>query len=285
MKTLTTIITIIGLFVFNNACYSNSSKEVLWNEESPSAVSNNAQEREALKKEIPEFEKGFRPLLDMQGGQKISEPNENLLKEIALTEKILKEVFKPGIIPLDSIGNKFLLLNISISSREEIKEQCLTFSIKQEKYVIQFLKSLNAICVTVRLTSGKTIDIPQLAEDIFNKRILPLKTNNSLSILSLKRDSKILKAGGWRTRDIDRITPSGKGYSMYQFTDRLEWLPVGEGLYGNVNFYTNNKFVIFSISGGPKILQKDAPGYPGSAGTGAPEDEKAGPTEPNVPNN
>jgi hypothetical protein len=269
MKTLIKIISLIGLLAFNKSCFSNSPEKVLWNEECPSAVSENAQEREALKKEIPDFEKGLRPLLDLQVSQKISEPNDNLKKEMALTEKILKEVFRPGIIPLESIKDKFRLSNISISSREEKKEQYLIFRIKQDKYIIQFLKSLNAICITIRPTSGESIDIPQLAEDIFNKRILPLKTNNRLSIImNPKRDSKILKAGFWGARDYDRITPSGKSYTMDQFTARMEWLPVGEGLYGNVTFYTNNKFAIFVIVGGPKILNKDAEGYPGSAGTG-----------------
>ncbi|OHB54458.1 MAG: hypothetical protein A2173_10975 [Planctomycetes bacterium RBG_13_44_8b] len=272
MKTLTKIITIIVILVVNNACYSNSSKEILWNEECPSAVSDNAQERQALKKEIPDFEKGFRPLLDLQVVQKISEPNENLQKEMALTEKILKEVFKPGIIPLESIKDKFMLSNVNISSVEESKEQGLVFSVKQDKYIIQFLKRLHTICVTIRPTSGQTIEIPQLAEDIFNKRILPLKWEANFYLKELKRDSKILKAGQWSPRDYVRMTPSGEVYRV-QFTGKVEWLPLGEGLYSLVNFYTNGKFAVFAISGGPRPLQKDVPGYPGSAGVGSAENE------------
>jgi hypothetical protein len=267
MKTITKIITLIVLIVFSNVCYSISSKEVLWNEESPSAVSDDTLERQNLKKEIPDFDKGFRPLLDLQVGQKISEPNENLKKEIALTENILREVFKPGIIPLESIKDKFLLSNVNISSVEESKEKGLAFSVKQDKYIIQFLKRLHTICVTIRQTSGQTIEIPKLAEDIFNKRILPLKWEANFYLKELKRDSKILKAGQWSPRDYVRMTPSGEVYRV-QFTGKVEWLPLGEGLYYTVNFYTNGKFAIFAISGGPRPLEKDKEGNPGSAGTG-----------------
>jgi hypothetical protein len=270
MKTLTIIMTLIGLLMLNNICYANSSEKILWNEECPSAVSDDAKERQNLKKEFPDFEAGLGLLLDIPNGKKISEPNESLQKEINLNDKIVKEVFKPGIVPLESLKDKFLIADVNISKKNI--EQVLIFRVKQEKYIIQFMKFSHSICVTIRPTSGKTIDIPQIAEDIFNKRILPLKMNNKLSINSLKRDSKILKAGFWRARDTDRITPSGKGYSMDQFTAKPERLPIGEGLYGNVTYYTNNKFAIFAIVGGPKILSKDVPGYPGSAGTGDPND-------------
>ena len=67
-----------------------------------------------------------------------------------------------------------------------------------------------------------------------------------------------------------RITPDGKVYAIDQVTRGpiVRWLPLGEGLYAQANFYTDSKFAIISISGGPKPLEKDREGYPGSAGTG-----------------
>ena len=132
------------------------------------------------------------------------------------------------------------------------------------------MNRFNGIHVTIRPTSGKTISIPELASDIFNSRILPVKWDKDFYFASLKRDSKILKAGQWLARDNYRVSPSGKAYSIDQVkgTKNMEWVPPGEGLYSLVNFHTNGKFTIFSISGGPKPLEKDAEAYPGSAGTG-----------------
>jgi hypothetical protein len=247
----------------------NSTEPALWNEDCPSAVSDNEQYREALKKEFADFESGLGLLLDLQKGQKITEPNESFQKEMALTEKVVREVFKPGIILLESLKDKFLISDVYFTSK---KEQVLIFSVKNDKYIIQFMKLSYTIYLTIRPTSGKAISIPELATDIFTNRILPTKWEADFYIKELKRDSKILKAGFWHARDTFRITPSGKAYSIEQFnvvkTGRV-WVPLGEGLYSLVNFNTDGKFALFTISGGPKPLQKDAPEYPGSSGTGS----------------
>lgn len=263
MKKYIIIIT-LSFFIVSIANEEPSS-EVLWNDECPSAVSENAQEREALKKEIQDFESGLRSLLDLPIGHKISEPNEKLQNEIILTERIIKEVFKPGVIPLESIKDKFLLSYVNLKGSEE---QVLFFRVKQDKYIVQFMKRTNTIFITIRPISGQTIEIPKLAEDIFNNRILPVKWDKAFYMTELKRDSKIIRAGQWITRDHRRVTPSGEIYEIDQFFAGIKWYPLGEGLYSQVSFRTDGKFAIFSISGGPKPLQKDRKGYPGSAGTG-----------------
>lgn len=246
MKILLNLITIYIFSVSIIDCYAASSNS-LWNEECPSAVSDNKQERTSLTEEFPEFNLDFKLQLDMQFGQKISEPNDKLRKEIILTEKVVKEVFKPETIPLiESLAKKLYLSNISLG---EIKEKVLNFRVKKDKYIIQFMKRSQTIYVTVRLASGQKIEIPKLAEEIFDIRIWPL---NWEEVFYLKRDSKILKTGTWIARDNMVQTPSGEYEIRDQATSRVEWVPIGEGHYSFVTFYTDDKFVIFAISGGPK---------------------------------
>jgi hypothetical protein len=251
MKTLIKLIILIVILVFIKICYSSSSEKVLWNDECPSPVSENEKERISFKKDIPEDALSVRVQLDAQYGPKISEPNEILLKEIALTEKVVKEVFQPGIIPtVENLRKEFFLSDINLGGP---KEKVLNFRVKTDKYIVQFMKREFTIYVTVKLTSGQTIDIPKLSEDIFNKRIWPLKWED---IFYLKLDSKILKAGTWIARDNMILTSSGEYEMIGQSIARIELAPIGEGVYGNVTFYTNNKFVIFTIVGGPKPLKK-----------------------------
>ena len=145
------IVILAMIFTINTNANNESSSEVLWNNECPSAVSDNAQEREALKNEIQDSESGLRTLLDIPIGHTISEPNENLQKEIILTKRIVKEVFKTEIIPLGSIEDKFLLSEVNLTGS---KEQVLIFRLKQEKYIVQFIKRTYTIFITIRPISG-----------------------------------------------------------------------------------------------------------------------------------
>ena len=259
---------LFGLLVFNCTVYPNEPN-ILWNDKCPAVVLGTEEERQTLKNEFPELTKWFGTFLDWQEGKKITEPNENLQKEILLTEKVCMEVLKPDIIPSDSIKEHLLLITVEHSNKTV--EDILQFRVKTNRYVTKFLKRQYDIIIIIRPVSGDIKNIEDLAEDVFNKRILPMKWEYPFYMIQSKIDGKIIINSGWSPRDTWRINSNGKAYSIITLSGlptKPELIPIGEGLYGNVIVHTDNKFAMFIINHGPRILKKDAPGYPGSAGTG-----------------
>ena len=266
MKSLVYQIIIVILLVTNNTVYSKQP-EVLWNDECPSAVSDNEQERQALKKEFPENHDWFGTLLNWQQGTNIIDPNEELQKELIITEKVCKEVLNSQTIPLENIKTKIELLNIK---HEDRTERILQFRVKTNNYIVKCMKRKYTLIVIAKSVSSEVVNVEELAKKLFNNRILPMKWESPFFMEKMKTESKILGRSYWFTRDIMRINNNDKAYTITSLSGlpRPELIPIGEGLYGEVTTYTDNKFAMFIINYGPKILKKDAPGYPGSAGTG-----------------
>ena len=272
MKSLVYQIMLCGLLFSNSTVYSNEPN-ILWNDMCPAVVLGTEQERESLKKEFPEITRPFGTFLDWQDGIKITEPNESLQKEIMLTEKVCREVLKPDIIPLDSIKEHLLL--ITVEKPNKTVEDMLQFRVRATKYVIKFIKRKYQIIIIIRPVSGDIKNIKELITDVLNKRILPMSWEPPFCMNQLETDDKeILSSGHWMSRDNMRINSNGEAYRLSSFSHLprppsiAELIPIGEGLYGDVRAYTDNKFAMFIINHGPRILKEDAKGYPGSAGTG-----------------
>jgi hypothetical protein len=87
--------------------------------------------------------------------------------------------------------------------------------------------------------------VPDLAENIFNERILPVKWEKQFYIDKMKVDSEILTSCYWHTSDSTRYKSSAS-------SPKPEIIPLGEGAYGEVTTYTDNKFVMFIITQGVK---------------------------------
>ena len=269
MKSLVYRIMLFGLLVFNSTVYPNEPN-ILWNDECPAVVLGTEQERQKLKEEFPEITHWFGTFLNWQEGVKIAEPNESLQKEIQLTEKVCREVLKPNIVPLESIKDN--LLQITVDHSDKTVEDMLQFRVRTNKYVIKFIKRKYQIIIIIRPVSGEIKNIKELITDVFNKRILPMRWEPPFCMNQLETDNKeILSSGHWMSRDNMRINSNGNSYSIRGLVGggpRPESIPIGEGLYGSVRAYTDNKFAMFIINHGPRILKEDAKGYPGSAGTG-----------------
>lgn len=253
MNTRIFMSTIIVLLMLTYSVQGDSTS-VLWNDQCPPSFAKTLEEGESLKTEIPDFHRDFRLQLVWQTGKVCRDPNEHLSKEILLTKKALSEILKSRIIPsIDLINNNLLLLsNVDFKSGQG---GALVVRFKKDKYVIKTMKTLGnegKLFITIRLISGDAIDVKQLAEDIFNERILPAKWEKPFYFSSLKRKSKIVSAGVWLARDTLRIDSSGKVYEADSHVPAV-WGPIGEGLYKRIDFYTNGKFVSFQLLGGPKL--------------------------------
>jgi hypothetical protein len=249
---------IMCMFLISAGNDPNHSSKILWNDESPSAVGENVKEGELLKKEIPDFDKDFRLQLEWKGGKKCVDTNDAIKKDISLTKKIFSDVFKPEIIPNELTEDKFLFLPIVAFQDKE--SDALETRFKKGEYVIQVMKTKSEIFITVRNVSNKSLDLKQLAENIFNNKILPEKWETPFYMGNLKRESKILRSGMWTAKDTFKIDSSGNIVNL----DMESGLPIvdgpiGEGRYRSIAFYTNEKFFIFKIIGGPKIFEKITP--------------------------
>lgn len=250
---------ITALLALSFTAHGNSVG-VLWNNQCPHSFAETLEEGESLKKEIPDFHRDLRLPLGWQVGKTCTDPNEQLSKEILLTKKVLFEVFKPQIIPLESIDDKFLLLS-NLSFKDGEKRETLVVRFKKDKYIIKIMKTIDEkkgkIFITVRLTSKEAINIKELLVDIFNERILPAKWEKPLYSDRLKRESKILSAGAWMAKDTYRIDSSGK-IIRADSRSPAGWGPIGKGRYKRIDFYTNGKFVSFRILGGPWMASRAA---------------------------
>ncbi len=235
-----------------------NSVGVLWNSQCPHSFAETLEEGESLKKEIPDFHRDLRLPLGWQVGKTCTDPNEQLSKEILFTKKILSEVFKPQIIPLESIDDKFLLLS-NLSFKDGKKRETLVVRFKKDKYIIKIMKTIDKkkgkMFITVRLTSKEAIKIKELSGDIFTERILPAKWEKPFYYGRLKRESKILSAGMWMAKDTVRIDSSGKIIRADSHSP-VSRGPIGVGLYSRIDFYTNGKFASFKILGGPKMSSR-----------------------------
>jgi hypothetical protein len=266
MKSLINQIILALLIATNNTVYSNQP-EVLWNENCPPSVLGTEQQIQSLKNDFPESYRWFGQFLDSKDGEKITEPKEELKKEILLSDKVFKEIFKSDVLPLESIKDNILLITVDNSNR---KEQIIQFRAKTSKYIIKCIKRPYNMAIIVRLVSGENINMVELASNIFNKRILPIKWESPFYFEKMKVDGEILKRIFWYTRDEMRLDSKGKSYRISDFSTlpRPELIPLGECLYSTVTTYSDSKFAMFIINHGPRMLKEDAKGYPGSAGTG-----------------
>jgi len=227
------------------------SSVVLWNEQCPPSFGETAGLGQALKSEIPDFHSDFRLQFDWPMGKPCSDPNERLSKEISLTKKVLCEVFRPGIVPIESIDAKFLAL--SKVSLRNTKENALVVRFRKGDCIIKLMKFKRKIFVTFRRVSGEAIDVKQLSGDIFNPRILPAEWEKPLYFGKLKRESKVLRGGAWMTRQMCMMDSSGNLISADDHVCAGTPVPLGEGLYARVDFYTNGRFVSYQIAGGPNL--------------------------------
>jgi hypothetical protein len=205
-----------------------------------------------LKKEIPDFHSHFRSQFEWRPGKKITEPNELLQKEIGLARRVLSEVFRPGIVPMEWIDGKMRLVSdVQVGNR---KEQALIVRFANENYIVKVTKTVGKKArafVTVRATSGERFDIEELANAVFDTRMLPAKWEKPFYHGRLRRKSKVLRAGMWTARDTRTIDSSGEIVDADAHLP-VENGPLGEGLYKRVDFYTNGRFAMFQILGGPK---------------------------------
>ncbi|MCK4794126.1 MAG: hypothetical protein KAV87_60925, partial [Desulfobacteraceae bacterium] len=259
-KSISIIVSSLVLVCAVYAVYSTlgNKQRILWNDQSPCSYAETPQEGEFLKKEIPNFHSYFRLQFEWQTGQ-WTEPNEIPSNQIALTKKILSEIFKPGIIPIESIDDKFLLLpDVSFAGRTP--EDALVVRLKKGKYAIKIMKSEYQIFITIRPISGKKINIKQFAQEVFNSRILPAKWGKPLYHGKLRRKSKVLRAGAWSARDATKIDSSGRTVYAYS-REPVDDAPIGEGLYKRVDFYTNGRFASFKIIGGPELPSATSRGW------------------------
>jgi hypothetical protein len=241
---------IICGFLFSAGSDPNYSSKILLNDESPSAFGENAKEGELLKKEIPDFDKDFRFQLEWKSGKECIEPNDILKKDILLTKKIFKDIFKPQVCPDEIPQENFLFLpNLDFKNG---KKDALVIRFKKGEYIIQAMKTKSDIFITIRNVTNKLLDLKQLSESIFNSKILPEKWESPFYLGNLKRESKILRAGMWRAKDSLKVDSSGNIVEIDSGLP-IAYGPIGEGHYKGIAFYTNEKFFIFKIIGGPKL--------------------------------
>jgi hypothetical protein len=253
MNIVMNTIIICGLLVSAGSDPNRSSK-ILWNDESPNAFGENAKEGELLKKEIPDFDKDFRLQLEWKGGKKCVDSNDTIKKDISLTKKIFSDVFKPEIIPNEFTEDKFLFLSkVAFQDKES---DALETRFQKGEYIIQVMKTKSEIFVTIRTVSNKSLDLKPLAENIFNIKILPEKWESPFYMGNLKRDSNILRSGMWNAKDTMKIDISGNIVNLDMESGLPKsYGPIGEGRYKRIDFYTNEKFFIFKIIGGPKLYE------------------------------
>lgn len=255
--------TVVALAVISNCLgmpekniFSGKSDAVLWNDKCPHSFGKTAEEGELLKKEIPDFRRDYRFQMEWKGGRVIKDPNRVTAKEVALTQKAVFEIFKPGVVPLRSIdGNILLLPDVEFKGG---KKNALVFRFKKGKYIIKIMKTFggeNEIFVTVRDVSKKPADIIKLSEDIFNDRVLPVKWDRPFHIGNLKRKSKTVNAGQWLARDSWGVNESGHLTKIYKYPGPIERRgTIGVGPYEITDFCTNGKFASFEITAGEGLV-------------------------------
>ena len=247
------ISTVIAVLTIPSIIYSEDSV-VLWNEQCPCSFAESPEKGETFKKEIPDWQSNFRAQLEWPKGEYLSEPNQVLQKKIQFTKNILTEVFKPDIIPLDSIEKYFMLSRINF--REDgPRDDVLFFRCKKDKYIIKVMKTDLSLYITARLVSGKEIELKQLSEEIFQDRILPYKWEKPFYLDKLKRKSVILVAGQWMPRDYMKIDNRGNIIHADDHLPMVAFGPVGVGpyKYKKVDFIRGENFACFSIIGGTYI--------------------------------
>ncbi|MDD5327716.1 MAG: hypothetical protein PHY02_07880 [Phycisphaerae bacterium] len=238
---------IITTFVIATFASEPNSNEILWNNEDTSVIVGKEEEGQIITEEIPaNMDRGFKEMLKWHGGQRIVDPNDELKEEIAIMEKILREVFRPGIIPIDSIKDHLLQTNITKRGKQE---RVLQVRFKTNDYVIKLVKRKYSLHIISRLSSGKSMSSENLAERFFTERILPW----DLPSYGAKfRNFKSTRIGSWSAHDLHYYDAAGNFRSVYEGSAVMKNEPIGQGLYGRVDFCTDGKFTCFAISGGPK---------------------------------
>jgi len=253
-----TIIIIIAIFAIATFASEPNSSKILWNDESPCSFAERPEDVQLLADELTEkMDQGFKEMLKWHGGQRIVDPNDELKQEIAVMEKVLYEVFKPGILPLDSIKEHLLQTNITTLGKQE---RVLMVRFKAGDYVVKLVKRKYSLRVVTRLRSGEAISSENLAKSFFTERVLPYSWESPFYTAKLKRTYNTIRIGGWSPRDVRYYDSSGNFHTAWEGMARPQVELLGNGLYGRVDFCTDGKFTIFSISGGPK--KQDANSIP-----------------------
>ena len=247
---------------------NGNASTVLWNQQCPCSYAVDPRIGEQLKREIPDFDSDFRLQLEWKGGSSIADPNEKLMREMSLTKNIIHEVFKAELIPAELTGDRFLLLH-SVNLREG-RRDALVCRFRRDKYIVKIMKTRMAVYITIRSATGKTPeDIVQLSQDIFTDRVKPARWGGRFFLPSLKRESRVLRAGMWSASDTWKIDDSGRRVKDPR-PARLptRYGPIGLGLYDRVYFYAGGGCAMFRITGGPKMRDREY------RGPSAPQKEK-----------
>jgi hypothetical protein len=164
-------------------------------------------------------------------------------------------VLKPELVPAEMAEGKFLLLrDVAFKGG---KRDALVVKFPKGGYVAKFMKTRMKTFVTVRPISGKSIDVKQISEDVFNKRVLPAIWDKPLYYGSLKRESKIMRAGAWLPQDDWSVDGKGGRVAKDGHAKR-GYGPIGLGFYKRVDFYTDGKFISYKLLGGPPVSRKKA---------------------------
>jgi hypothetical protein len=239
---------------------SLSAAGSVWNNACPNVLPTAGPSAALLKGEIPDWDSDHRMALTWPqaavAAQGDVEPN-----ELSLCRKVLGEIFKPGVIPEGYTDDKVLLTKAVLqevgptrrgenTGPVEAEQPVLFFRVRTEKYVLQFMKRAYVAQITVRLSDEKAFDIQQLASEIFTARILPPEWQAPCYSM-LQRESRILRAGYWMTRDSVRKDESGRYTGIQTITAVASKAPLGKGLYGHSHFYTNGQFATIAIYAGP----------------------------------
>lgn len=251
----------IAVFTISSLIYGEEP-EVLWNDQCPCSFADSPEKAKSLKKEISDWPPGhIHTQLEWPPGEYLSDPNQVWQKKIQFAKKILTEIFKPDILPLNSIEKKFMLSKVRFH-KDYPRRDVLVFRCKKGKYIIKVMYTGSSLNVTARLVSGKNIEIKQLSEDIFQDRILPYKWESPCYYIHKdNQENTILDTRGyWIAKDY--LKPDSKGNLIgaddhLPITKRTKppYGPVGVGpyKYKKVDFIRGGKFACFSIIGGTYI--------------------------------
>jgi len=227
--------------------------EVLWNDECPYAFGKTLEEGKLLHREISDHYRDFRLQLAWQGGEPCRDPNEKLLKEMVLAKKIISDVLKPQFVPLETPGDRFLFLrDVTFTTGEK---EALVVKFVKGKYIVKFMKTRMMMFVTVRPLSDEAMNVKAISEEVFNTKLLPPVWRWPFHVKSPSDDSKIIQVGVWLPQD--NWIVSNTGYPQEKSDKyRVSYGPVGLGLYKQVNFCTNGKFISYKLAGGPPLPSK-----------------------------
>jgi hypothetical protein len=225
--------------------------EILWNVDCPLPFGATLDDGMALQKELPDWQDDLRLQFQWLGGQPCRDPNRAMAAEIAMTDKIISDILRPAVRPVELPAERHLFLS-KVACRSRTTD-AIVVQWKRDPYIVKVMKTVGPYAtayVTIRRVSSEDVNVPGFATEVFSDRLLPERWDEPFYIGSLKRASVTIRGGMWNARDTTTIDASGKVAGL-DSDSPVAWGPVGQGRYKRIDFCTNGKFLCLKILGGP----------------------------------